>query len=168
MRWKEIVSRTDHGIIWLSRMFSYFGLVPISLMILLTVGNVIGRYAFAFPIPGTHELECWALAIVCFFTWAYNQANRGNITITFIGDKVPRKFMAYTNAILYSVAVVVYSLMTWRIVLFGIKMMSRGEYSSELRLPEWIIPILAGIALTLFVVILIRDVVKFMVETRRV
>lgn len=131
------------------------------------VANVLSRRIFNYPIQGTYELQGWALCIAVFFTWAHTQAIKGNITVTFVSDHLPQKLVAYFDAIFYGMAVILYAILVWQILVFAIQMKGAGYSSLELQAPEWVIPLLASIGVILFVATLVRSTILAITEIKR-
>lgn len=157
---------TQRAIFRASAILNNIGVTVALLYIMLTVCSVFARLFFNIAIPGTHELVCWGLLVVGMFSLAQTQVEKVNITIDFATGLLPRKFLAYSEAILYSVAVVVYGMLCWRMLAFGLAMKATGTYSSELRLPEWIIPVIGAVGVALFTVVLMVDIARFIAEIR--
>ena len=167
MKLKEIVSGTEGGLLRISRILNNIGLAFVIILIMLGVVNVLLRRIFNYPIQGTYEMQGWALCIAVFFTWAHTQALKGNITITLVSEHLPKKFVAYCDAILYSMAVVLYAVLVWQIIVFAIRMKAAGYTSLELQAPEWTIPLVAAIGIVLFVAVLVRSVALAIADIRR-
>lgn len=61
---------------------SIVGAVVLFIMMLLTVGDVAGRYFFKRPIQGTHEITGLLLVCVAACALAYSQIKRGTSGLT--------------------------------------------------------------------------------------
>lgn len=116
-------------------------------MMFLVVGNVLGRFLFGAPIPGTFELTRLFLAIVVMTALGYGQLKKVFINITFIFSRLPglvQKILLLFNSLL---SLALFSLVFWQMLKLAERMAAGGEYTSVLRMPvhPWIIVAAIGV-----------------------
>ena len=158
----------ERGIISTSRVMNSVALWVILGMVLLTVGEVIGRRFFNAPIPGSHEIQQFCLLTAAFFTWGYCQSERGHIVITFISDMIPKRVMIFVEIFMNTVAVVLYSLLVWRLFEQAMHMRRVMWLTAELRIPEWPFLGILGVAgVAVFVLVLIVTVGQHIAEATK-
>lgn len=95
----EIVGRSEDAVIkslaWVVRVLA-------AGMVLLVCANVIGRYFFKTPVPGTQELIEMIMVVIAFFAIPYTALKQGHVRI----DEMVSRFSSRTQAILMSAALV--------------------------------------------------------------
>ena len=78
------VRRLERYVSPIAEVMHKIGLAILLLMMFLTVGDVLGRYFFAMPIPGTFEVTNFMLALIVFLTLGYTLVRKGHISIDLI------------------------------------------------------------------------------------
>ncbi len=124
----------------LSRVINGVGICLILAMMLLTVSDVLLRYVFNHPIPGSYELIKFMMLIVVFYGLAYTAVKKGHITIDLLLTRLPDRAQAIINTITWALSFGLFCLVTWRSLLLAKAMWQRGDVSTDLLLP--IAPIL--------------------------
>jgi TRAP-type C4-dicarboxylate transport system permease small subunit len=90
------------------------GLGILFLLMALTVGDVVGRYFLAAPIPGTFEVTNFMLALIVFLTLGYTQVQKGHIRIDILVARFSPRTQAILDAINYSLSLLLFSLVIWQ------------------------------------------------------
>lgn len=115
-------------------------------LMFITVFDVVGRYFFNNPIPGTFELTRIALVTTVFISLGFTQLEKVNISITFLFSRLPlkvQKILDVSNSLL---SVILFSLVFWQMLRYAARLAAAGQYTTVLRLPmhPWIYIAAAG------------------------
>ena len=117
------VTATTH----ISRIIALIGLAGLLVLSSATVLDVLLRWIFNKPIIGLNDTYAMFAAIVIASSFPLCVAERGNVTIRFIGKllgpRVSDIFEAFGNI----VACIIFSLMTWQLWLYTDQLLMDGE-----------------------------------------
>ena len=102
----------------------------IFLMMLLITADVIGRYVFNSPVPGTYNISESMMVFIVFLAFASTQAKRQNIRIEIVTRRLsPRK--RYPLDLIISLAgILFFGLICWQTWPLAIESWSMREYMS--------------------------------------
>ena len=112
-------------------------------MMLLTVVDVILR-SFRHPVPGTYEMVGLLGSVVISFSLAYTSVEKGHIAVEVLVRRFSRKLQALISAGNALVAVLLFAVITWRCIVYGLALLEKGEVSLTLEIP--IYPFVFGVA----------------------
>lgn len=114
------------------------GVVAILLMamMLITVVDVIGRYALKQPVPGAYELIELMLAIVIFMALPLVCLKDENITVTLLIEHWSRRARQIHAGIVSLLCAGVLAAVAWRLYAHGAQLASYGDVTMFLRLPR--------------------------------
>ncbi len=126
-----------------ARKLNLIAAVAIVAMMSLTCADVILRL-FRMPIPGTYELVSFLGAIAVSFSLAHTSAEKGHVAVSLIVRLLPRKLQAIVDIVISLLGMVLFGLMSWYSVLYGVDSQRAGEVSMTLQLPLY--PVIYGIA----------------------
>lgn len=150
----------------LSRVLGYVAMVVLTLMMLLTVADVSGRYLsdwfpWASPITGTTEISQFMLVIVFFPALAWCALARKHVRVELVINYLPTRIQAIISSITLLLALGVYAVMAWRGSLEATQV---HKQTSLLQLPfnpfYWIFAIGVAIFCLAIVVLIIEDVTE--------
>ena len=130
------------------------GLVVMSLLIVL---DIIGNKAFKFPLPGGIEFVGFLGVVVIAFAIAQTQYFRGHIEVEFIVQYLPKNIQRVISILVHICLLVLWAVIAWRSVDFGMVLQSTGEVSMTERIPFY--PFVYAIAfccIPMFLVVLIQ------------
>ena len=108
------------------------GIAVLSLMSLAT-GNVILR-VFHMPYRGAYEIVSFLGALVIAFALGYTQKRKDHIVVDILTEKFPKKVNRVLDVVNYSVTLVFFSIVTWQILAWGMKIWESGEVSETLKI----------------------------------
>lgn len=139
-------------------------MVVLLCMMFLVVGNVLGRFFFSTPIPGTFELTRIFLAIIVMTALGYGQLNKVYISITFFFSRLPGLLQKIIHLFNQLLSLVLFSLVFWQMMNLAKRISAAGEYTSVLRMPmhPWII--IAAIGVLFLCLALLWDLVLAIVS----
>ena len=167
-KFTKIASKTESGLGLTSRIMVYIASVALFGMMMLTVGDVFGRYFFNKPIEGSWELT--GMLLICAGTWAmaYCQIQKGHIRISFILDRLPEKAQAILTSFAYLIGMVAFSVMSWRaVVLTQYYLTVKTGHSTEtLNIPNFPFSIMLAVGAGMLALVLLFDLVHSIVEVK--
>lgn len=127
-----------------SNTLNAMGAALLSLMMLLTVVDVILRY-LGRPITGTFELTAFAGALVTGFALAQTSLDGAHVNVDILVEVVSarkKKILFIFNRLL---GIGVFGLLTWGLFVKGNELYSAGEVSLTLHVPYY--PVAYGLSL---------------------
>jgi TRAP-type C4-dicarboxylate transport system permease small subunit len=134
-RFRRLVNRASYGACFLGMFLA----IP---LMLLTVGDVMGRSFFNKPIPGTFELSEYMLAVIVLLGAAYTQQVRGHVGVDFLTSRFPPRTQAVLQAVTTLAGLLVIAILAWQGYLEGIH---EKAVSDQLRVPQWPFKLLVAV-----------------------
>jgi len=110
------------------------GICFFSVMILILL-NIIMRKLFNLPIMGTFELVGLLTATGIGFSLAFCEMNNGNVAMSLITDRLNAKAQALVTILVSLIALVFWTMVTWRLFAYGCSSFKSGWVSSTSSLP---------------------------------
>lgn len=104
-------------------------------LMLLTVADVVLRYAFAAPFRGSIELTEFAMALIVFFGLGWCGWTGGHVAVDLFGKWLDRPAMFWLPALIDLAGGLLFALVAWRTLLYGLGRM--GSHSNLMQLPHW-------------------------------
>jgi TRAP-type C4-dicarboxylate transport system permease small subunit len=138
---------------WLARRLDMLAAVAIFAMMTLTCADVFLRYFFRKPLSGTYEIVALLGAVAVSFAMAHTLANKGHVAVSLIVQILPKKLQGIVEISISIFGIILFALITWQSILYGIDCQRSGEVSLTLELPFY--PIIYGVALGAAVVCMI-------------
>lgn len=166
---KKLPLRTEAGLQAVSKVIAVIAAFVLVAMMLLTVGDVVGRYFFNSPIKGTWELV--GLLLVCAGTWGlgYCQMQKAHISITVLVNRFSRRVQIIINSLAYFIGLAGFSLICWRMFLLAKKylLLPRGNVTDTLGLPYFPFMLVLSIGAGIMALMLIVDLIRSFAEVAR-
>lgn len=119
----------------LSRIINSVGLGILVVMMILTAADVTLRYVFNRPIPGSYELTQLMMAVLVAFTLAYTQLRKGHVNVDLVISRFSPRAQAVIYTITYFLGLGIFSLITWRSILYAGNLWQGGFTTSALLIP---------------------------------
>jgi len=141
-----------HSIL-LARRLDMVAAVAIFAMMALTCVDVFLRYFFRKPIPGTYEIIALLGAVAVSFAMAHTLAKKGHVAVSLIVQMFPKRLQGIVESFISIFGIILFGLITWQSILYGVDCQRSGEVSMTLQLPFY--PIIYGVALGAAVVCLV-------------
>jgi len=143
----------------LSRFLNVIAGISLTFLMLLTIADVILR-GFKSPVPGTFEMVAFAGAVVIGFSMPLTSWLRGHIFVDFFILKFSQKGRDIFNIATRCVVIVLFFLIGWNLIKYGMDLQKSGEVSLTLQMPFY--PVAYGVAVCCFVqcLVLVCDIVK--------
>jgi len=145
----------------LSRVFNVIAGISLTFLMLLTVMDVILR-ALKRPIVGTYELVAFSGAVAIGFAVPLTSWLRGHIFVDFFILRFSQKVRNIFNITTRCLVIVLFFLIGWNLIKYGMDLQKSGEVSLTLQMPFY--PVAYGVAVCCFVqcLVLICDVIKIL------
>jgi TRAP-type C4-dicarboxylate transport system permease small subunit len=137
----------------LARRLDIIAAIAIFVMMALTCVDVFLRYFFRKPIPGTYEIVSFLGAVAVSFAMAYTLAEKGHVAVTLIVQLFPKRLQGIVETTISVFGIILFALIAWQSILYGIDCQRAGEVSLTLQLPFY--PIIYGVALGAGVICLV-------------
>jgi TRAP-type C4-dicarboxylate transport system permease small subunit len=143
----------------LSRFLNIIAGISLTFLMLLTIMDVILR-SLKRPIVGTYELVAFSGAIVIGFAVPLTSWVRGHIYVDFFILRFSQKGRNIFNVATRCVVIVLFFLIGWNLIKYGMDLQKSGEVSLTLQMPFY--PVAYGVGICCFVqcLVLICDIIK--------
>ena len=142
------------------------GMLAIFILLVLTVGDVAGRFIFNKPIAGTFEVTKILFALSVFFSFPVAQFRGENLGITLLYDKFPIRVKGILDFISALISMAMFSVAFWQTLKYAARMKAAGSITSVLRWPMFPWIYIASIGLLILVVALVWDFVVSIKELK--
>ena len=130
--------------------------VALVLMLLLTVLNIVLRLA-GMPLNGTFELVGLIAAVVTGLTLADAQRAKSHIAIDLLMVRAPMRFQLWTAVLMTVVAVVMFVVLAWQLVVYGLNLQAEGAATASLQLEIWPTPLILAVGVGVLALALVAD-----------
>ena len=143
----------------------YLGMLLILPLMLLTSADVIGRAAWARPIPGIVELSSYMLDVFILLGLAYTQQVKGHVRVSMLTSRLPQRAQQSLEIVVTLLSLFIMVLLAWQGWVVG---MEETAVSDMLRIPQRPFKLLVGVAAILLCLELVVDLASaFTAVTRR-
>jgi len=141
------------------KILNYIGGAALTFMMFLTVADVLLR-AGGHPILGTYELVSLTLAIVIGFTIPKVSLDRGHVYMEILLEKLSKRDKAIMNTFTRILALILFAIIGYNLLLIGKEFHLSGEVSSTLKLPFFPISYFVGLCCFIECFVFLFDIVK--------
>ena len=117
---------------FLNRILLVLGGIAVLALMTLATANVVLRIVYA-PIRGTYELVSFFGALVIAFALGYTQKRKDHIIVDILTERFPRKLARTVDAFAYLVMTIFFTIVTWQVFVWGMKIWRTGELSETLK-----------------------------------
>ena len=153
-RFRKVVQKASYGACFAGM----FMTIP---LMLLTVGDVVGRSFFNKPIPGTFELSEYMLAVIVLLGAAYTQQVKGHVGVDFLTNRYSPKTQSVLHAVTTLAGLLIIAIMVWQGYLEGIH---EKAVSDQLRVPQWPFKLLVAVGGLLLWLELLLDFISSLLK----
>ena len=143
----------------LSRLINFIGGVSLAFMMFLTVADIILR-SLRRPIIGTYEIVAFSGAVVIGFSVPLTTWMRGHVYTDFVILRFSQKIRNIVNISTRCLGIVIFFLIGWNLIKYGMDLHQTGEVSATLTMPFY--PVAYGVGICCFIqcLVLVCDIVK--------
>ena len=135
-------------------------------MMLLTSGDVVGRY-IGYPIKGTYDVAGLLGALVVALPLGYTQILKRHVAMEFMETHGSRLIRTATSVIVSLLGIGVYGLIAWRCFLLGSKFLAVGRVSDTIEIPIYPFVYVVAFGCALNCLVLLIDLYKLLAEPTR-
>ena len=162
-------SRMGSGLLSANKVMVYVAAIGLFIMMMVTVVDVIGRYVFSRPILGAYELVGFLLAVAGPLAMGYSQIKKGHIRVDFLYQRFSKRGQAILTSLAYLIGLVVFSVITWRLIDLVQYYLSlkKGSATDTLGIPIFPFVIVVAIGCAMLAIVLIYDLVHALIEVKR-
>jgi TRAP-type C4-dicarboxylate transport system permease small subunit len=142
---------------WIQRVnrgVCYAGMFLILPLMLLTTVDVIGRAAWARPIPGIVELSSYALDVFILLGLAYTQQVKGHVRVSMLTSRMPPRVQIFLDIFVALLSLFIIALLAWQGFVMGLE---ETAVSDMLRIAQRPFKLLVGVAAFLLCLELVVD-----------
>ena len=141
----------------INRWVCYLGMLLILPLMLLTTADVIGRAAWARPIPGIVELSSYMLDVFILLGLAYTQQVKGHVRVSMLTSRLPQRAQQSLEIVVTVLSLFIMVLLAWQGWVVG---MEETAVSDMLRIPQRPFKLLVGVAAILLCLELVVDLMS--------
>jgi TRAP-type C4-dicarboxylate transport system permease small subunit len=150
----------------LSDILKIIGAVALTVMMMLTVVDVIGRF-FKSPIFGSVELVGFLATIVVAAALPYTYKMDGHVGVEILVRLLPDKPQIWIDIVTRTLTLVLFILITWQMFLYADDIQHTGEVSMNLQFPIYYIVYLLSFALLIFTVTIVEMIFQDIQKLRK-
>jgi TRAP-type C4-dicarboxylate transport system permease small subunit len=146
--------------VWkLSRLINFLSGVTLAFIMFLTVADIILR-SFRRPIVGTYEIVAFSGAVVIGFSVPYTSWMRAHVYTDFLILRFSQKIRNVFNIVTRCLSIVLFILIGWNLIKYGMDLKKAGEVSLTLTMPFY--PIAYGVGVCCFIqcLVMVCDILK--------
>ena len=119
--------------IYLNKILMILGGIAVLSLMSLATGNVLLR-VFHVPYRGAYEIVSFLGALVIAFALGYTQKRKDHIVVDILTERFPKKVNRVLDVVNYLVTLIFFSIVTWQIFAWGMKIWESGEVSETLKI----------------------------------
>lgn len=148
---------------WLSKFCDRIAQVAVVAMMLLVVGNILGRKVWK-PIYGSFDFVGFLGAIIVAFAIAYCALKKGHIEVELVMAQLPDRVQGVIGVLTHTLSLGIFILITWQCIVLGNDMRRSGELSMTALVPSY--PYIYSVAFgcALLCVVILVDLMKSLVK----
>lgn len=151
----------------LTNLDMYFSAVTMFIMIVVTFTGVIFRYIFSQPFTWLEEVQKICLIWIVFLTGGVAFRKGAHIAVELLVDSMPRKARAAVEWFIRVVVVVILCYLLIQCVGYVKLFMDNGRLTPVLRIPQWLIYLVAPIGCVDMLISFISHEIKALKEERK-
>ena len=134
-------------------------------MTLLTCVDVVGR-KFNHPLPGSVELVGFMATLAVALALPYTHRARAHIGVEILVRPLSERVQTVIDLCMSVVALVLFTVVTWQMVLYARTIQLSGTVSMSLELPEHLLIYCTAVCFLVFALTILRDIVEFVGRLR--
>lgn len=150
-------------ILRISKVMDVVGGVVLSLMMLITVTDVILRF-FGKPITGTYELVFLGGAIVIGCAIPQTSWQGGHVSVDFVLEYLPRMLKKIVIVVTRFMGITFFFFLGWNLFIYGTTLYIKEEVSLTLHVPYYPVAYVLGICAFLECLVLLSGLIRTVSE----
>jgi TRAP-type C4-dicarboxylate transport system permease small subunit len=128
--------------------------------------DVIGRYFFNQPIPGTFEITEILLAGIVYFGVAFTQRVKGHATVDFFYGFLPGKTKVVVSFVNSFIVLCIFVMMMWRGTVTAITQLRIHQEVPNIGVPLFLFQLFVPIGAVTMSIVLVVEIFTFFNEAR--
>ena len=104
-------------------------------LMLVTVVDVVGRYAFNRPLPGSSEITELLMAVLIYAGFPVVSYRNAHITVDLLDSVTPRSIARIRNVVVGLISVLVLAVIAWRLWVYAAQIRDSKDVTEYLKLP---------------------------------
>lgn len=148
-----------------SGLLKLLGAAALTGLVLLTVVDVIGRY-FKHPILGSMDLAEFLAVIVMAAALPYTYKLEGHVGVEILVRLFSTKTQLIMDLCTRIMTLVLFSLVTWQMVLYAMHMYKTGEVSMTIEFPIHIIIYVLAAGLFVFCITILESILNTLTQLK--
>ena len=129
-------------------------------MTFLTCADVVGRF-FGHPIFGSVEIVGFMAAISVAMALPYTHQSGGHIGVEIVVRLLPQRLQRVIDVCTNTLALLLFAVVTWRMVLYARTMRTSGEVSMNLELPICLFIGVVAFCFFIFTLVILQGIFQF-------
>lgn len=121
---------------WAFWILGGFAGVVLAALMAVTVVDVIGRYVFNAPLPGSFEITKVMMAALIFAALPAVSRFEQHITIDLLDGFTPKRLIRFRQITINLVCAVALAILCWRLWVYAVQTAEFGDVTEYLRLPR--------------------------------
>ena len=151
---------------WIQQKMLTMGAVCLMGMAIVTCCDIISRF-FNYPIFGSEEIVTIFAVLVIGFTLPFAYTQKSHISVEMLVRYLSKKKQAYLKCITDIIALILFFIVTWRMILYAMVMQKTGEVSMNLDIPQYYILYLLSFCFGIFSLCILNDIILFFKKGNR-
>lgn len=139
---------------WITRGVSYVGMFLLIPMMLLITVEVVSRWLWRQPVPGTLELSSYMLSVFILLGIAYTQQAKGHVRVTMLTSRLRQRVRLAMEMITTLLSLFIICVLAWQGWVVGLE---EKAVSDMLRIPQMPFKILVSVGAFMLALELILD-----------
>lgn len=166
-----MANATAHPLVFLDRCvksiserFALLAQLAIFLLTLLMAAEVIMRYFFNRPIPGTRELVEFLGVFFVSSGVAYCAVKKAHVEVDLIAAMFPKRVQAVLGSLTGLLAFCMWALVSWQTFIFGVESYHSPAMSAVLSIPTYPFVFVVGTGCSLLTLVILIDTVESFIK----
>jgi len=114
MKHGKLLETIADGVHAFVRVLTWIASGALGIMILFVVSNILSRFLFKKPLPGTIEIIELTAVVIVFFSVAYTESKRAHIYVEILVSRLSRRRQAILASTMCFIATAFFAAMGWR------------------------------------------------------
>jgi TRAP-type C4-dicarboxylate transport system permease small subunit len=114
MKLRKLTDTITNGLDALIKSLSWVAYGVLSLMVLLVVTNVVGRFLLHKPLLGTVELVELMMVIIAFLAIPYTAVKQGHVRVNLIISRLSRRTQTILGSIVFFLSAAIFGVITYQ------------------------------------------------------
>jgi len=150
----------DRVVAPMSRWGRWVGMVTMVAIIVLVTVDVIMRGACSKPLMGSYELVQYFMVPLAFFALFYTTYEKAHIAVSVMTERLKPRAKTVIYIFGYVVSLVLFALITWQSVMYGLRLFNSGEESLALGIPSYPFAFIVALGTAFTCLVLLANLIE--------